>query len=279
MRELPAKKFCGGSASKMEKLTHLEINSATATLTLTRADKRNALKRETLTQLAEHLEEIRENKDVRLLVLAAEGTVFCAGMDLGEMQDRANSSMSKQEWHRDSEIYCEVLRRLYSLRIPTITAVNGPAVAGGMGLVLACDLVVASQNASFMLPEPMRGITAAMVTPLLLHRVGGGPATGLLLSGEKWTAERAFTLGLCHDVVPADRLSGRVQQLIHNILSGSREALAITKEHVSRMTGGLISQQLTDSMAISAIARETADAREGLQAFLEKRNPNWLPMS
>jgi methylglutaconyl-CoA hydratase len=263
----------------MENLTHLEVSAATATLTLTRADKRNALKRETLQQLAKHLETIRENNDVRVLVLAAEGTVFCAGMDLGEMQERADSSVSKQEWHRDSEIYCEVLQRLYSLRIPTIAAVGGPAVAGGVGLVLACDLVVASQNASFMLPEPMRGITAAMVTPLLIHRVGGGPATSLLLSGEKWTAERAFDLGLCHDVVPAERFVGRVQQLIVNILSGSREALAITKEHVSRMTGGLINQQLTDSMAISAIARETADAREGLQAFLEKRNPNWQPLN
>ena len=261
----------------MEKLTHLEINSAVATVTLTRADKRNALKRETLKQLATHLETVRENNAVRVLVFAADGEVFCAGMDLGEMQERANSSSSKEEWQRDSEFYCEVLQRLYSLRIPTIAAVGGPALAGGVGLVLACDLVVASQNASFMLPEPMRGITAAMVTPLLIHRVGAGPATGLLLSGEKWTAERAFTLGLCHDVVATEQFAVRVQQLTHNILTGSREALSITKEHVSRMTGGLIGQQLLDSIDISALARETVDAREGLQAFLEKRKPKWQP--
>ncbi len=261
----------------MESLTRFEQHGPIARLTLTRPNKRNALKRETLEQLHEHLRSLAAAIEPRVLVLAAEGDVFCAGMDLGEMQQRANSPDSFAEWQKDSEVYCDVLAQLYSLSIPTVAAVSGPALAGGVGLVLACDLVIASNRAYFMLPEPMRGITAAMVTPLLLHRVGPGPAASLLLSGEKWSAERGLQIGLCHDVVAPERFQERLDALTQAMLSGSREALAITKRHLDQMVGGRMLQLLRESMTVSAEARQTADAREGLQAFLEKRKPAWQP--
>jgi methylglutaconyl-CoA hydratase len=262
----------------METLIRFEQDGPVARVVLTRADKRNALKRETLESIEKALDSIARSKGTRVVVLAAEGGVFCAGMDLGEMQERAESPSSRDEWQRDSQVYCNVLKKLYRLPMPTIAAVSGPALAGGVGLVLACDLVLAVDDAFFALPEPMRGITAAMVTPLLVHRVGAGHATSLLLSGERWTAERAYAAGLCHDIIAPGEFDARLERLTKAVLSGSAEALAITKQHIDRISGDDIAEQLEASMNVSAQARETKDAREGLQAFLEKRKPAWQPV-
>lgn len=260
----------------MENLIKLDQNDqGVARCTLTRPDKRNALKRATLEQLSAAVDHVTAWPEARVLVLAAEGGVFCAGMDLGEMQERAQAADSQSEWQRDSEIYCDVLTKILSLPIPTVAAVSGPALAGGVGLVLACDLVVARDDAFFALPEPVRGITAAMVTPLLIRRVGAGSATSLLLSGERWTAARALATGLCHDVIAENEFETRIETLLQHILSGSRSALAITKQHIDRIAGAGLIEALRESMQVSATARETADAREGLQAFLEKRKPSW----
>ena len=209
--------------------------------------------------------------------MTAEGKAFCAGMDLGEMQQRAQSEDGKREWQRDSEVYADVLSKLFQLPVPTVAAVQGPALAGGFGIVLACDLVIASDNVFFMLPEPMRGITAAMVTPMLIHRVGTGPATFMLLSGERISATQSAQFGLCHDVVAESELNARCDTLIGNILTGSKSALAITKQHIKDCTAETVVDDLHTSIGVSAKARETDDAREGLAAFLEKRKPNWQP--
>jgi methylglutaconyl-CoA hydratase len=261
----------------MGQYTKLTIENGVARLLLDRADKRNALKRETLEEITAAVAAVEGDSSVRVFVLEAAGAAFCAGMDVGEMQSRAESANGRSEWVRDSQVYREALQAVFNLPVPTVAAVSGAAVAGGVGLVLACDLVVASRSAFFFLPEPMRGITAAMVTPLLIHRVGPGAAGQLLLSGERWTAETAYTRGLCLDVAEDSQLAPRIEALIKAIFAGSREALAITKRHLVNMSGVSMDEVLEQSMQISAAARETGDAREGLAAFLEKRKPNWQP--
>ena len=261
----------------MHQFITVQCESGVGRITLNRPEKRNALKREFIEEINSAISRLAADSSLRALVIQAEGSVFCAGMDLGQMQERATSENGAEEWQRDSDIYCDLLTRLFQLPVPTIAAVSGPALAGGMGIVLACDLVIASDNAFFMLPEPMRGITAAMVTPFLIHRVGSGPATYMLLSGERVSAARAGGFGLCHDVVPADELCGRVNQLVEAILTGSPAALAITKQHVQRCAGIDLLADVKMSATVSAEARETADAREGLDAFLQKRKPNWQP--
>lgn len=261
----------------MAEFTKLEINDGIAWLRLNRPEKRNALKREFIEELNEAIKTVSSDNSIRVLVLAAEGKVFCAGMDLGQMQQRAEAADGKSEWQKDSQVYCDLLKAVFALPIPTIAAVQGPALAGGFGLVLACDMVVASEETFFMLPEPIRGITAAMVTPLLVHRVGSGPATFMLLSGERISANRANEYGLCHIVTSADSLTQRVNKLTDAILAGSPEALAITKRHIQTCSAEHMMAQLDLSITVSAEARETNDAREGLSAFLEKRNPNWQP--
>ncbi len=244
-------------------------------LRLNRADRRNALSRAMLRELQSALLAISQDSSTRILILESTGSVFCAGMDLREMQARAESPSAEAEWRADSQVYCDCLCELLTLPCPTIAAVQGGVLAGGMGLVLACDFIVAASSAFFALPEPARGITAAMVTPLLIWRIGTGAANRWLLSLEQMGAEVAQRQGLCHDVVASDALLERVATLCGTIRMGSPLALQMTKEHVRRCAGFNPSQQILASMQLSADARKSDDAREGLQAFLEKRKPRW----
>jgi methylglutaconyl-CoA hydratase len=258
-------------------LVHTSCLNGVARIVLSRADKRNALSRELLRQLSEAVHKTAADPSARLLVLAADGPVFCAGMDLGEMQDAAGRPDARDVWQNDTQIYLDLVRTLYRLAVPTLAVVQGPVLAGGVGLVAACDLVVASEKASVALPEPKRGITAAIVLPLLLLRVGPAAAGWLLMSGESWSADTACRRGLFHDVVTPENLASRVDALIASILGGSPAALAITKRHLQACASEWLEWQLAAGMRLSAQARETSDAREGLAAFLEKRPPAWTP--
>jgi methylglutaconyl-CoA hydratase len=193
------------------------------------------------------------------------------------MQDRATADDPAGEWREDTQVYRDLLVELTTTEIPTIAAVQGPVLAGGVGLVLACDLVVAAEEATFSLPEPKRGITAAVVTPLLHYRAGTAAASWLLLSGETVDSARARQAGLCHEIVPKDKLEDRVGELEQSILTGSKTALVVTKRELRAVAGPSLIEQIDAAREASAKARETADAREGLQAFLEKRKPAWNP--
>lgn len=245
-------------------------------LTLNRPQKRNALTRELLLELKEHLTGLASRSDVRLLELGAAGTAFCAGMDLTQMQETAARSDASTAWLADAEVYRDVVRALLELRCVTLAVVPGPAVAGGLGLVLACDLAVASETATFALPEPKRGITAAMVTPLLVYRVGNSAAACLLLSGGSVDAARARQMGAISEVASPDALGATVRMLESAILSQAPGALATTKWQLRACAAGDVLEQLDHAVSISAKARESAEAREGLQAFLEKRDPSWV---
>ena len=145
----------------MGQFVNVSLDGGVGRLTLNRPDKRNALKREFIEEINAGIDQLAGDVSLRVFVIAAEGSVFCAGMDLGQMQERAESVDGLKQWQRDSEIYCDVLAKIYSMDVPTVAIVQGPALAGGVGIVLACDLVIASEKAFFMLPEPIRGITAA----------------------------------------------------------------------------------------------------------------------
>lgn len=258
-------------------LVNLTIDDDVAQLTLNRPAKRNALTREFLNEIADAVRTVAGDESARVLVLQAAGPVFCAGMDLKQMEDRAASPQAAEEWRHDTEIYRDVLVSLLSLKIPTLAAVQGPALAGGLGLMLACDMVVAADSAFFALPEPKRGITAAVLTPLLIYRVGNSWAGYILLSGQNVSAADARRFGLCHDVVTDGELANRTARLVRSILSGAPSSLAITKRQIAAYSGGRLIDQIDAGMKASAEARETSDAREGLSAFFQKRNPAWQP--
>lgn len=258
-----------------ESFIRCEIEESVARITLDRAARRNALTQAMIQQLTQSVREVSVNNQVRVIVLAAEGPVFCAGMDLGEMQERASTENSPEQWLEDSLAYHDLLLAILEAPQPTLAVVQGPALAGGVGIVLACDLVLAEKEAYFSLPEPQRGITASMVTPLLMFRAGAGPASRLLLSGRSASAATMRDWGVCHQVVAREQLEDATTEWTTSILSGSPVALAATKKQIREYSEVDLVDQLRRAAHQSAQARESADAREGLQAFLDKRKPNW----
>lgn len=252
-----------------------DIHEDVAHITLNRANRRNALTRAMIVQLNDTLREVIADDQVRVIVLAAAGPVFCAGMDLAEMQQRAAENSGAKEWLQDAIVYRNLLVTLLDAPQPTLAVLQGPVLAGGVGIVLACDLVLASDKAFFSLPEIQRGITAAMVAPLLIYRAGAGNASHLLLSGRQVSATEMSCWGVCHEVVAPEQLDQAETEWINSILKGAPQALATTKARVRVTVGTDLVAQLDEAARLSAQVRNTEEAREGLQAFLKKRDPHW----
>jgi len=158
---------------------------------------------------------------------------------------------------------------------PIIAAVSGPALAGGAGLALASDIVIAAPEAKFGLPEPRRGIVAGLVAPLLAFRVGGGQAARLLLSAELIDAGEAHRIGLYHEIVKSDLIWARAHEIAKECAKGAPEALQLTKRMLNETIGESLTTMISAGAAVSATARTTAAATEGLAAFFEKREADW----
>ena len=245
------------------------------TIVLNRPDKRNALSRDLLEQLQQAFDDLHQERRVRAVILTGSGTAFCAGMDLGEMRDTAQREDPHPRWYADAQQYRELIEVMLRFPKPIIAAVNGPAVAGGAGLVLAADIVIATGEASFGLPEPRRGLVAGMVAPLLAFRAGGAHAANLLLSARTIDAHEAFRLGIYQEIVAGDLVWARAQQLAEECAKSAPEALQLTKRMLNETVGEHLMTLLAAGAAVSATARTTEAAAEGLAAFLEKREPKW----
>lgn len=260
-----------------ESFIRCEVEDTVARITLDRANRCNALTKGMIQQLTQSVRELAVNEQIRIIVFAAEGSVFCAGMDLAEMQERVSAENSLEQWLEDSLAFHDLLLAILEAPQPILAVVQGPALAGGVGIVLACDLVLAEEDAYFSLPEPQRGITASMVTPLLMFRASAGPASHLLLSGRRVSAATMCDWGVCHQVVAREQLASATTQWTTSILSSSPMALAATKKQIREYSEMDLADQLRRAAYQSAQARESVDARAGLQAFLDKRKPNWDP--
>jgi enoyl-CoA hydratase/carnithine racemase len=228
-----------------------------------------------LAELMRAFDDLHQLRTVRAVVLAASGTAFCSGMDLAEMHNTSKSPDALAQWHHDAAAYRDLLEMMLRFPKPLIAAVNGPALAGGAGLALACDLVLATDAAAFGLPEPRRGLVAGMIAPLLVFRVGAGQAAYLLLSAQTIPAAEAHRIGLYHELVPADHLWPRANELAGQCAACAPEALLLTKRMLNETIGEHLTTMLTAGAAVSATARTTEAAAEGLSAFLEKREPKW----
>lgn len=256
-------------------LIRVNVHGSAGTIILNRPDKRNALSRALLAELEQAFSDLHQERRVRAVILTGSGPAFCAGMDLGEMLATSQQPDAHAQWHNDAVIYRELMLTMLRFPKPIIAAVNGPAVAGGAGLVLGCDIVVASDEAKFGLPEPMRGIVAGLVSPLLYFRIGGGQAARLLLSAETIDAAEAQRIGLFHELVKPDHLWPRAVEIASQCARSAPEALQLTKRMLNETIGENLTTLLSAGAACSATARTTEAAKEGLKAFLEKREPKW----
>jgi methylglutaconyl-CoA hydratase len=257
-------------------LVRIHLHEHAGTIILNRPEKRNAINRGMLGELSQALGDLHLQRSVRAVILTGAGSAFCAGMDLQEMLDTHSQDDARQRWQDDADLYRELLEAMWRFPKPLIAAINGPAMAGGAGLLLGCDLVVASREARFGLPEPLRGIVAGMVAPLLAFRLGGGQAARLLLSAATIDSHEAHRIGLFHEVVEPDQLWPRAVEIAAQCARCAGEALQLTKRLLNEMIAEQPPTLLTAGAAVSASARTTEAAREGLEAFLEKREPNWL---
>jgi methylglutaconyl-CoA hydratase len=258
-----------------DSLVKTEIVDGVATITLDRPAKCNALSRDLIAQLTAAVAHVAADASARVLLVCASGPVFCAGMDLDEMRDRARAVNATAEWEQDATDFRDLLAAILRLDVPTVAVVHGPAIAGGFGIVLACDLVVASTAARFALPELRRGISPAVVSPLLIYRIGTGAAAPILFADQALNGEAAHRVGLCHVLATPENLDSARRELTSSILTGAPQALAMTKRLMRKIAQATLFEQLEAGRKVSAQARRTAEAREGLTAFLEKREPSW----
>ncbi len=259
-----------------DSLVHYEVDAnGAAWLTMNRADRRNALSRGLIDALSEAFARAAGDAVVRSVILTGAGPVFCAGMDLAELQE------SLEKGGHDTPVWDDALRLaklfdlIYRLPKPTVAAVNGAAVAGGAGLVSVCDLALAVPGAKVGYPEVRRGLVAAMVMPHLLRHVGERMARYLLLTGELLDAEEAQRAGFVNAVVPADELMVRAKAWTRSLAEAGPNALARTKELLTSFSRQATSVE--EAAKASAAPRLTEECRQGLEAFFAKRPVPWAP--
>lgn len=254
---------------------HREDQGPITILTLDRPEKRNALSRALIAELSDTLDQIASEPGVRVLVLAAEGPVFCAGMDLKEAAESGETAESEQRAVDDVQAIAHLINQVHTFPRPTVAALQGAALAGGAGLALACDLVIAAEDARLGYPEVRRGLVAAIVLHDLVRQVGDRRARQLLLTGAPIDATTAERWGLVNRVVPRTRCREEAIGLAHSLLNSAPRAIVTTKRLLDEATSRP-DDQLRGAAAISASVRVGDEAAEGMQAFIEKRDPRWV---
>lgn len=254
------------------KTLQLAYDAGIATITLSRPDKRNAISYELIQDLLAAFSEVAESSAL-VLVLTGAGKAFCSGMDLENL--KALIGRSAEQSLEDSKIMAQLFRTLYDFPKPTIAAVNGAAVAGGTGLATLCDFTLAVPEAKFGYTEVRIGFVPAIVSTFLLRQVGEKVARDLLLTGRLFDAEEAHRIGLVSEIVPADDLMKRARELAAQLMENSPASLLYTKRLLSSAARAEMDTQIDAAVQENAAIRSTADFREGISSFLEKRKPKW----
>jgi len=244
-----------------------------AVCTLNLPEKRNPISKEMRDALVEALEALRQKSHVRAIIITGAGTAFCSGLDLAALASQAQRKAA--EHLADSQSISDFLRYVATYPKPTIAAVNGPAVAGGCGLALVCDLTIASSEASFCFSEVKIGFVPAIVGIYLQRAVGSKTARDLLLTARKLPADEALLLGLISKVVPGTDLLRHAAEIADQIAKNSPVAIAMTKSLLIRSENISLEESLRLAVEINAQARTTEDCKEGVKAFLEKRLPQF----
>ena len=253
----------------------ITMHERVATVILDRADVRNAFNQATIAELALAFDELGRDEDVRAIVLAANGSAFCAGADLHWMKTMAG--YSDAENLADATRLADMLRTIYLCPKPVVAKVQGDCYAGGMGLVAACDITVAADGANFCLSEVRLGLIPATISPYVIKAMGENAARRYFLTAERFSAREAHRIGFVHDVVAPDALDAGVAAIVKALVANGPNAVREAKMLVREMAGRpLDAALLADSAARIAAIRASTEGREGVASFLEKRQPSWI---
>jgi methylglutaconyl-CoA hydratase len=238
-------------------------------LTLNRPERRNALTIELLSELNAAIKIASDQPDERVIILRGAGAAFCTGLDLKEAADQTKA-------HATAEMVANTLIAISQTRLITIAAVHGAAVAGGAGIMSACDFVVAAQGTKIGYPEVRRGLVAGLEMTFLRRQVGERNMRELLLGSELIDADRAKEIGLVNRVVAQADLMNEAQKFAQSVLQGAPGALAQTKRLIEELWSSSVKEDVDLALKYHMQARESEEAREGITAFNEKRNPEWV---
>lgn len=254
---------------------NIRVEAYRATVTLTRSELRNAFNDEVIEELTSTFNELGARDDVRVIVLAAEGPAFCAGADLNWMRRMAD--YSREENLADAGKLAEMLRVIHACPKPTVARVQGDVYAGGMGLVAACDVAVSADTVGFCLSEVKLGLIPATISPYVIRAMGERAAHRYFLTAERFDAVEALRIGFVHEVVPADRLDERLDAIVKPLIQAGPAAVRACKQLVQEVAGQALTADLI-GRTVETIAdiRASAEGREGVQSFLQKRKPGWL---
>lgn len=251
-------------------LVHLDVAGGTATITLDSPRNRNALSAQVRRELSAHLDAVVVDDAVRVIVLTHTGPVFCSGMDLRESRGAGSSDQGVNE-------FPAILTALWYSDKPVVARLAGPARAGGVGLVSACDIAVAAREATFAFSEVRIGVVPAVISATVLPRLLPRATHELMLTGETFGAERAEAVGLLNSAVDADALDAEVARYVDMLGRGGPRALAATKAMLRRDRGEHLQQDLEAMLALSSEFFASEEGQEGMAAFAEKRAPSWVP--
>ena len=245
-----------------------------ATVTLNRPEVHNAIDDETIERLTRELRTLGDDEDVRVVLLTARGPIFCAGADLNWM--KRSAKFSEAENLQDASALSELLHVLDALPKPTVALIQGPAYAGGVGLICACDIAIAARHARFSLTEVRLGLIPAVISPFVINAIGESYARRYFLTGESIDSADAERIGLVHEVVPDEALTVRGDTFVKLLLQGGPTAQSEAKDLIKAVHGRTLDGDLLVDLAKRiARIRVSEEGQEGINAFLEKRKPRW----
>jgi methylglutaconyl-CoA hydratase len=259
--------------SKLQTI-RLEPDGAVARVTLNRPDVHNAFNLTMVEELIAAFRALAREPDIRVIVLTGEGTSFCAGADLNWMREII--SYSFEENVKESNRISDLMEAINFCPKATIARVQGATLGGGTGLAATCDLVIAADVAFFSLSEVRIGLVPACISPYIIARVGPTKARECFITGERIPAQRAAEMGLATECIPLEQLDGRVDERVSQILRNGPTAITRAKELVARVPTMPISVAKRYTAEVIAAQRIDAEGQEGMDAFLNRRKPNWV---
>ncbi|GAB3570301.1 enoyl-CoA hydratase family protein [Amycolatopsis endophytica] len=253
-----------------DELVHYSVASGVATITLDSPHNRNALSAQLRRELSGSLAKAADDDNVRVIVLTHTGRVFCAGMDLKEANGAGAGDQGVNEFPR-------ILEQIWSSPKPVVAKLSGVARAGGVGMVAAADIVVATNEVTFAFSEVRIGVVPAVISLTVLPRVNPRAAQELFLTGEVFDAGRAAEIGLINTAVEAHMLDAETDRYVQALTLGGPAALAATKRLLASPRPATPSDGFPDMLELSARFFASEEGQEGIRSFAEKRKPNWVP--
>jgi len=252
----------------------VDISNKIANITLNRPEVHNAFNNELINDLYDIFEQLKQNYDIRVIVITGNGKSFCAGADLNWMKSVINYSYEQN--YQESLKLAKLMYLIFTHPKPIIAKINGTAIGGGVGLMSVCDILIASENAKFGLSEVKLGLVPAAISPFVMSRIGEAWARELFVTGERITANRAEEINLVNKVVPQSELDNAVNEKVEMILKNGPDAIKTVKEMIFQVTQVKFPEIQEYTAKLIANLRLSKEGQEGMNAFLEKRKPNWV---